>query len=172
MRRATRPRFPPEAKPLPAHAQSPPNPVCLNQPLIRHRENGDSLLPAFFALRPEHHRETHKASPSKSPRPAAKAQSSRARSSFALRAQSIAAKLPAREDPSLLPGNRESSVKPADEWELRLDPLSSLHRQLDRERPAPASLPQPSAEVAAPLCRRCASAESPAPAWRSSASEY
>src|SRR6059036_3647989 len=131
MRRATRPRFPPEAKPLPAHAQSPPNPVCLNQPLIRHRDNGDSLLPAFFALRSEHHRETHKASPSKSPRPAAKAQSSRARSSFALRAQSIAATVRAREDPSLLPGNRESSVKPAHEWELRLDTLSSLHRQLN-----------------------------------------
>src|SRR5205823_11926735 len=141
--RATRPRFQPAATPLRAHVRSLPCPACLNQPPIPHRENGDSLPPAFCVLRLARRREKHKASPSESPPPAAKAQSSLARSNVAHHVQTIAAVLPAREGPSLLRGNRESSVPPADEWELRLARLDSLRRQPDRERPAPANLPQP-----------------------------
>src|SRR5437870_2560275 len=113
-----------------------------------------------------------KASPSKSPAPAAKAQPSRARSSFARRVQSIAKDFPDRECPLLLPDNREWFESPTDDRELQSAQSDFLRTRADQGRQARANLPLPCAGVAAQPCCRCANAESPARGSHSSASEY
>src|SRR6266508_2200380 len=168
MHHATRPRSRPGAKLRCAHARSPPYPTYRDQQPTRRRQTGDSSPPKSCALRREHHRETRTALPSECPQPTVMVQSFLAQSSSARHARSTSVAIPTREYPLLLPGNRGPFVRLNDEPELDLAQSTFPHRQVARGRPAPTNLPQPCVEVAALPYRRCASAESPARALRSS----
>src|SRR5258706_8817623 len=113
-----------------------------------------------------------KVSRSKSPGPKARVHSFPARSAFVHRARLIGAMLPNREDPSLLPDNREWFAPPADAPGFQLGPSGFPRTRPDPEIRGPEDLRRPCAEVAARLSLRCANAELPARASRSSASEY